>query len=170
MNHRLIKSGRIDGRAFNGGARKGAGRPISVLDRYYIKFALEKVVVREFRHGQIRRVKKTRLQVAMDKLFKMSMEGNLKAIRVFLDRTMGKPGIDRSERRERVKDHSRYEFEQLLEFAYGNPSTRPSLASFSRKEGIEVDDLIESIFEATDAISKGKFLPKPPFTNPPKTS
>lgn len=163
MNHRLTKAGKLDGRTFNGGARKGAGRPISKERQAWIDFALETIVVKEFRHGQIRRVKKMRLEVIMEKLFHLAIEGNVRAIHVYLDRTEGKAVTPKPEANELpVKDPTRYSVDEILVLAYGDPAVH-ILPSRSIKEGTEIDELIESIEEATDAISKGTFLPTTPL-------
>lgn len=54
---------------------------------------MEWVVVKEFRHGQVRRVKKRLITAMLDSLFKIAIRdgGNTKAIRLYLDATLGKP-------------------------------------------------------------------------------
>lgn len=147
MQHRFTKTGRIDGRVFNGGARKGAGRPRAEINPICLNFALEEIVVREFRHGQIRRVKKTRLIAAFEKLFEIGMRGgkdgngDVKAISLWLDYAVGKP--------ERVRIHRNTR--DFRRDRYYSPKTLGDL---------HVEELIGSIYEANEQIAGGKFFPK----------
>ena len=59
----------VGGRIYNGGARKGAGRPRIPINPEVLDYAWEKVPVRELRDGQIRYVKKPRVIIALDALF-----------------------------------------------------------------------------------------------------
>lgn len=96
---------RADGRRFNGGPRRGAGRPRSKARLMMDASALGKVVVREFRHGQIRWVKKTRLELQLDALFKKGVEGdgNLRALNKYLDLALGKPETPKREKPEKER-------------------------------------------------------------------
>ena len=96
--------GRIsDRRKFNGGARRGAGRPRSAHRQMMDAFMMEKILVREFRHGQIRWVKKTRLQIQMEALYKKAVggKGNVRAIHMFLDLALGKAERPKPEKPEK---------------------------------------------------------------------
>ena len=66
---KLTKSGRIDGRCFNGGARKGAGRPRKTMTKKLSDFWNETVIVLERRGPQMRRVKKSRYESMLDTQF-----------------------------------------------------------------------------------------------------
>lgn len=111
--------GRIDRRKFNGGVRPGAGRPRSLKrqaqDTYMLNFMMEKILVREFRHGQIRWVKKTRLQIQMEALYKKAVEGkgNVRAIHMFLDRALGKAVRPRPEKAEKERQDLFYIEQQI---------------------------------------------------------
>lgn len=83
-----------DGRVNNGGARKGAGRPLSPLNQAILRYMNEDVVVKELSHGQIRRIKKKRLEALLDQLVIMGLrDGNVRAIKAYFDITIGKPVI-----------------------------------------------------------------------------
>ena len=83
-------SGRFDRRAFNGGRRAGAGRPLSPERQAAVDFALEEVVVKERRYGQVRLVKKTRMRVITDTLYSLAKQGNLSAIKELNNRMIGR--------------------------------------------------------------------------------
>ena len=84
-----------DGRRNNGGARKGAGRPVSDLQRKMLEeHLMKKIVVKEFRHGQMRRVKKTALVAILDDLSRRGLKhGDIKAIRAYFNITLGRPRV-----------------------------------------------------------------------------
>lgn len=111
--------GRIDRRKFNGGARPGAGRPRSLKrqqqDAFMLNFMMEKILVREFRHGQMRWVKETRLQVQMDALYKKAVggKGNVRAIRMFLDLALGKAEKPKPEKVEKERRDAFYLEQQI---------------------------------------------------------
>ncbi len=153
IQHRLTKSGKIDGRIFNGGARKGAGRPLSPYRQAFLKFALEKVVVKEIRHGQVRRVKKTRLQLSLEMLFRAGTEGegNVKAINMWLDRALGKP--------DRGEENYDEESKTLKTRGHGySPALRRGPTEIRH-----LNDLLESAYDAEEQMIEGTFIPKPPL-------
>ena len=90
---RTLGPGKKDGRRNNGGARVGAGRPISAKHRLMIeKHLMSETIVKERRHGQIRYVKKTVLKAMLDELFRQAIQNNdIRAARAYLDLTLGKP-------------------------------------------------------------------------------
>lgn len=90
--------GKKDGRRNNGGARIGAGRPIGPSRKEFYDILLQEVVVSEFRHGQIRRVKKTWLKAILDELAHQALYGpkeyRIRAAKAYLDITLGKPRVE----------------------------------------------------------------------------
>jgi hypothetical protein len=95
-----------DGRRDNGGARRGAGRPVSDPWRLnFDKYLSQKVLVPERRHGQIRYVKKTILTATLDKLRDQGVKGDLRAIKLYLDITLGKPANQKGGK-QRYRKHS----------------------------------------------------------------
>ncbi len=85
--------GKKDGRRNNGGARVGAGRPISAKYRLMIEKHLQsEILVKEHRHGQIRYVKKTVLKAMLDQLSRQAIQHHdIRAARAYLNLTLGKP-------------------------------------------------------------------------------
>lgn len=102
---RTLGKRHADGRRNNGGARPGAGRPISNEYRKLLdKYLKEKVLVKEFRHGQMRLVKKPVLTAILDKLAKQALrDHDVRAARLYLDVTLGKPFDDKRKSRYRPK-------------------------------------------------------------------
>lgn len=94
-----------DGRRNNGGARVGAGRPIKQRSRKAIEaYLAEEIIVKEFRHGQIRRVKKPVLIAVLDELRNRALKhGDLAAIKLYFDITLGKAQVDNTTPRYRPK-------------------------------------------------------------------
>jgi len=90
---RTLGAGKKDGRRNNGGARVGAGRPISAKHRLMIEEHLKsEVLVKERLHGQIRYVKKTVLKAMLDVLLRRALQNHdIRAAKVYLDLTLGKP-------------------------------------------------------------------------------
>lgn len=84
-----------DGRRNNGGARAGAGRPISNRLRLILEnHVMSKIIVPERRSGQIRYVKKSMLIAILDKLFEqgvLTSKGDLKSLNTYLNVTLGRP-------------------------------------------------------------------------------
>lgn len=81
-----------DRRATNGGWRANAGRLSKQSREYCQNQLLKKVVVKMFRHGQIRRVKMTCFELALHRLFEKAMkENHIPSARLLLDLAMGKP-------------------------------------------------------------------------------
>lgn len=94
MRRRTIGEIEDDKRRKNGGTRAGAGRPLSPAhQRLLNEHLMEWVVVKEYRHGQVRRVKKRLITAMLDALFKKAIqgEGNTRAIKAYLDLALGKP-------------------------------------------------------------------------------
>jgi hypothetical protein len=93
---------------FNGGARKGAGRPLSPSRILWLSFALEEIVVKQRSHGQVRLVKKSRLILALEKLFEIGMrgDGDVRALSKWLDHTIGKPEREKIFRLPRDRNYS----------------------------------------------------------------
>lgn len=81
-----------DGRRKNGGARVGAGRPISDKQRIELeKHLLSEIIVKEHRHGQIRSVKKTVITAVLDSLSQQAIKHkDVRAAKLYLDITLGK--------------------------------------------------------------------------------
>ncbi|MFA6177496.1 MAG: hypothetical protein WC694_01215 [Candidatus Paceibacterota bacterium] len=79
-----------DGRRKNGGARAGAGRPYKEQRRFMNEFFLKEIVVKEQRHGQVRRVKKKIGIIVLDSLRKQAIQGDVRSARMYFDLTMGK--------------------------------------------------------------------------------
>ncbi|EKD23724.1 MAG: hypothetical protein ACD_81C00189G0007 [uncultured bacterium] len=94
-----------DGRRNNGGARIGAGRPVSDPYRQMLEAYLrEEIKVKEFRHGQMRWVKKTRLKATLDILWLQGVKyRDVRAINLYLDITQGKPTVPDKKPRYRRK-------------------------------------------------------------------
>lgn len=91
-----FKKIKTDRRVNNGGARKGAGRPLSLQNKMVLDHMNEEIVVKEYSYGQIRRVKKKRLEALLDRLFIMGIKDrNIRAIKAYLDITSGKSRIIR---------------------------------------------------------------------------
>jgi len=81
-----------DKRATNGGWRANAGRASKLTREYCCKQLLKTVVVKEFRHGQIRRVKKSYLYIILDLLLRKAIkEKHVPSAKLYLDLTVGKP-------------------------------------------------------------------------------
>lgn len=81
-----------DGRRNNGGARKGAGRPISSKKRLLMEqHMMSEIIVKEFRHGQVRNVKKTVLNAVLDSLSKQALQGDIRSAKAYMNLTLGKP-------------------------------------------------------------------------------
>lgn len=152
MQHRLTKSGKLDRRMFNGGARPGAGRPRSQIHPIVLEYALEEVVVKEFRHGQMRRVKKPRIIVVLEKLHEIGMRGgkdgngDVKALCLWLDYAIGKPEIQRVPKGARGLRRDR---------------------GYSPKYfgDLHLEELIETSYKAHEQMDEGTFLPKLPLTS-----
>jgi hypothetical protein len=92
-----------DGRKNNGGARKGAGRPLSPVNLAILEYMNEDVIVKEFKHGQIRRIKKKRLEELLDQLVELGLKGNVRAIRAYFDITIGRPVIHKEPKKPKRK-------------------------------------------------------------------
>lgn len=90
---RTLGPGKTDGRRNNGGARVGAGRPISAKHRLMIEEHLKsEIIVKERRHGQIRYVEKTVLKAMLDELSRQALQNHdIRAAKAYLDLTLGKP-------------------------------------------------------------------------------
>ncbi|MFZ3019952.1 MAG: hypothetical protein WA051_00275 [Minisyncoccia bacterium] len=102
--------GEIEESNGHGGARRGAGRPINpetkrILDKHLGEY----VIVKERRHGQVRRVKKRVYTAILDELLRQAMTGDLKAIKAYLNVTLGKP---------RRADGSKARSNPLVSFKY----------------------------------------------------
>ena len=144
---KYVKSGKIDKRWSNGGARIGAGRPLSQDRIFAIEHALEKIVVKERRYGQVRRVKKPRIIVVLDKLYNLGM-GNptydnrtqIKALKIFLDLALGKP-VRNKEVTYKKKNIDQNEILRKIESTYGYVDTTetiiPSILNISKKMSSE---------------------------------
>jgi hypothetical protein len=72
---------KLDGRRFNGGRRRGAGRPRGIP--WHLKngkltydqaFMLEPIIIKQFRHGQRRRIKTTRASLTLYRLLQLASE------------------------------------------------------------------------------------------------
>lgn len=133
-SHTLKKDGTIDGRTFNGGKRPGAGRPFTKERQLAESYALQKVLVKEQRNGQIRTVRKERLLVVMDQLFKIAMTGSgnqrIRAISLYLDYAIGKPersdcGEGRSKRESRRTAVVDPKVREILEEVFRDESIKP---------------------------------------------
>lgn len=94
-----------DGRRHNGGARRGAGRPISSAHRKILdEHLMQEVIVMEFRHGQMRRVKKYKIVAVLDKLFDQALKyHDVRAAHLYLDLTLGKATVSGGRPRYRRK-------------------------------------------------------------------
>jgi len=88
---RTLGSKYRDGRRNNGGARRGAGRPISNVQRKLIEeYLMQEIVVKEFRYGQMRRVKKRIITAILDQFRNRALKGDVRAAHLYLDMTIGK--------------------------------------------------------------------------------
>jgi len=91
----------------HGGYRPGAGRPKGAKNRetveteqrrdalqhYIIEHALLKEKITYFdKHGNLKTKKRERVLLILDMLFQEAMKGNLPAIKLYLDRALGKVG------------------------------------------------------------------------------
>src|SRR5436189_139662 len=93
----------MDGRKNNGGYRPGSGRPLSSARQIALEFGMEIITVKEFRCGQMRKVKKTRNEVMLDALFHLAhYERNRRATCLLLDLYLGKPTAPKNELDETV--------------------------------------------------------------------
>lgn len=94
-------------KARHGGYRPGAGRPKGSQSRKTVErelrqkatheLLLEHVLYKEKvsyldKHGNVRTKHRERLLLILDALFARAVTGDIQAIRVYLDRTIGKPG------------------------------------------------------------------------------
>src|SRR5579872_672079 len=81
------KAQKEDRRKYNkGGSRPGAGRPLSLRGKLMRgllprkdAYLLEKIITKQFRHGQMRRVKVSRIDFACIRLFELAKNGNTAA-------------------------------------------------------------------------------------------
>lgn len=85
-----------DGRRNNGGARRGAGRPISSAHRKILdEHLMQEIVVMEFRHGQMRRVKKYKIIAILDTLYNRAIKyRDVRAANLYLDLALGKATVE----------------------------------------------------------------------------
>lgn len=94
-------------KAQHGGYRPGAGRPRGSQSRKTIEKELRRKATHELllehvlykekvsyldKNGNVRTKRRVRLLLILDALFARAMTGDIQAISVYLDRTIGKPG------------------------------------------------------------------------------
>lgn len=96
-----VKKSTYEKKGGNGGARPGAGRKTSEenlvargIKKWVDEHAVEKMAVqiKDPQTGKVRTIKKTRLMIALEKLYRIGVEGegNAEAIDKWLNRILGK--------------------------------------------------------------------------------
>ena len=108
-----------DGRKNNGGARKGAGRPLGPVNKAFVDYMAEEIVVKEFSHGQVRRVKKQRQIALLNQLAIMGIrDKNIKAIKTFFDIVRGKATMHEKTKKPRRGRPPKIAYSRAMKLAY----------------------------------------------------
>lgn len=157
----------------HGGYREGAGRPRGL--HYFLKrdllnakdrYVFEPIVVMRFSHGQDRRYKTTRYNLAMERLYQMSMGNDkedvrekVRAIHRWLNLAIGRPKRPKQEQRPKSNyaPFSQAQFERNLTLAYG-----PNASKYGRFDKHTPEETLTDLQKPVDKSEKTSLVVERP--------
>lgn len=103
-----------------GGKRRGSGRSVRPITLLRYTYLGEKIIVKRFSYGQVRRHKTTLIESILDNVFIRAMAGDIKLAKAYLEYAYGKIPVAEQEPKDEDDSRLKQIFMDNLEKSYGD--------------------------------------------------